>query len=242
MQITSGTTVAEVAVEIPVSMEVFERYGIDFCCGGQQPLTRLLAEKGLSVGDLMAEIERAQEAQADEDELHVDWARASLSDLLDHVVATHHAFLREQLPRAGDELTRVIAAHGERHPELHELGRVYGSLRQELEAHLTKEEQDLFPAIRVVEVQRREGGNGRDDAEVATLRAGLPELEQEHDQVGQALHGMHGLTGGFATPADACPTYSSLYRRLLLLETDIHRHVHLENNILIPAVRQLTAA
>lgn len=242
MHITSDTTVAEVAVSLPASLEVFERYGIDFCCGGQQPLEPMLVDRGLSVGDLLAEIERAAEAEQQEDDLHTDWAQASLSDLLDHVVGTHHLFLREQLPRAGDELTRVIAAHGERHPELHELGRVYGGLRQELEAHLTKEEQELFPAIRVVELQRRGGGHGQDGAQVAMLRAGLPELEEEHDRAGEALHAMHDLTGGFQTPADACTTYSSLFRRLLLLEADIHRHVHLENNILIPAVRRLTAA
>jgi regulator of cell morphogenesis and NO signaling len=243
MQITASSKVGEIAAKIPASISVFERYGVDFCCGGQQPLEQALAGTNLSLGDIVNEIEQAVVAQKDEDELHEDLSLLSPSGLVDHIEKAHHVFLREQLPRAGAELSTVIGVHGERHSELWEIGRVYDTLRGELEAHLLKEEQRLFPAIRALE-SRRQGDALSEERtpQEEDLVAGLRELEQEHDVAGEALHRLHELTFGFQPPPDACVTFSGLYRRLMALEADIHRHVHLENNILIPAIRDLLAA
>jgi regulator of cell morphogenesis and NO signaling len=242
MQITASTKVGDIAAHIPASLSVFERYGVDFCCGGQKPLQEALAEKGLSVGDLIVEIEQAQQAQKDEDELHEDWSLMSPGGLVDHIEHAHHSFLREQLPRAGAELATVIGVHGENHPELWEIGRIYDGMRKELEEHLLKEEQHLFPAIRELEKLRDSNGSEiRDSEQAQTLASGLKELEDEHDAVGEALHKIHDLTFNYQAPPDACMTFSGVYRRLMELEADVHRHVHLENNILIPAVRELIA-
>lgn len=243
MRITASTKVGDIAAHIPASLAVFERYGVDFCCGGQLPLEQAVAEKGLSLGDLINEIEQAVDAQLDEDSLHEDWSLVSPAGLMDHVEHTHHIFLREELPRAGQELSKVISVHGERHPELWDLGRIYDGLKNELEAHLLKEEQHLFPAIRALESKRQgDGGTSKGTPEEADLVQGLRELEEEHDRAGAALHEIRRLTTDFQTPADACMTYSNLYRRLMELEADIHRHVHLENNILIPSIREMMAA
>lgn len=241
MQITATTKVGDIATKVPASMTVFERYGVDFCCGGQRTLEEAVQERGLQVGDVLAEIERAVTAQEDEDELHQDWSLMSPAGLVDHIEQAHHSYLRNQLPRAGQEMTKVLGVHGPNHPELWEIGQIYETLRKSLEEHLVKEEQQFFPAIRELEAARN--ANRKTESITADrVLAGLKELEEEHDEVGGALHRLHDLTGGYKAPHDACPTYAGLYQRLLALEADIHRHVHLENNVLIPAVREVLAA
>jgi len=236
MDITSETTVGEVATKIPASMDVFERYNIDFCCGGQRLLTEVAAESGRSVGDLMAEITRAAEAEAEEDSVHLDWSLSAPDQLVDHVTQTHHRYLREHMPVIGMEMATVLRVHGENHPSLFELGRTYERLQFELSRHLDVEEADVFPLIRQF-TAHREGGGVQTGAGPGDLDRGLARLEQEHDVAGELLHEIRRLTDEFTTPADACATYGRLFRRLRELEADVHRHVHLENNILIPALR-----
>jgi regulator of cell morphogenesis and NO signaling len=242
MEITATTKIADIATKLPASIPVFERYGVDFCCGGQRSLEEAVKESGLQLGDLLVEIEQAEAARKDEDDLHEDWSLMSPGGLIDHVEKAHHTFLRDQLPRAGDELAKVIGVHGENHPELWEIGRVYDGLRHALEEHLLKEERQFFPAIRQLEAARGDtGGPGTESVAADRVLQGLRELEEEHDEAGEALHRLRDLTNGYSAPGDACVTFSGLYRRLLALEADIHRHIHLENNILIPAVRELLA-
>ncbi|MCZ7663900.1 MAG: DUF542 domain-containing protein [Thermoleophilia bacterium] len=125
MDITSATKVGDIATMVPAAIEVFERYGVDFCCNGKRPLDEALRGTGLSVGDILAEIERATEAQAQEDELHQDWSGYAPGTLADHIEATHHGYLRAELPKIGARMATVLSVHGERHPELFELGRLF---------------------------------------------------------------------------------------------------------------------
>ncbi len=240
MDITSATKVGDIATMVPAAIEVFERYGVDFCCNGKRPLDEALRGTGLSVGDILAEIERATEAQAQEDELHQDWSGYAPGTLADHIEATHHGYLRAELPKIGARMATVLSVHGERHPELFELGRLFEKLRRELDEHLAKEEQVVFPMLRTLDTEYEGSGPGSTRAWTPeALRAELASLEAEHGDVGDALKSIRGLTSNYQTPADACITYSTLYRELQGLEVDIHRHVHLENNILIPTVRTL---
>jgi regulator of cell morphogenesis and NO signaling len=243
MEINATTKIADIATKLPASMSVFERYGVDFCCGGQRSLEEALQDSGLQIGDVLVEIERAQAAERQEDDLHEDWSLMSPGGLVDHIEEAHHSFLRDQLPRAGAELSTVIGVHGEKHPELWEIGRVYDALKQRLESHLLREERHFFPAIRALEAVRSGDGEGTSEhAEAERVLEGLKELEDDHDDAGDALKRLRELTFSYQAPPDACPTFSGLYGRLLRLEADIHRHVHLENNILIPSVREMLAA
>lgn len=228
MHIDGTTRVGEIAARIPASIEIFERYGVDFCCHGDRPLAVALDGTGVSAGDILAEIARFSQAETAEERPHVDWTAASPSALADHIVETHHAYLDREMPRVGADLAKVISVHAQNHPELHEVGRVYGQLRAELEAHLRKEEADVFPRIKQL---------GPHDAPPAELLDLFDQIETEHDAAGEALHAIRGTTSNYQTPADACFTYNSLYRGLQALEADVHRHVHLENNVLIPGLR-----
>ena len=228
MNITGTSRVGEIAARLPASIEVFELYGVDFCCNGDRPLVEALSGTGVSAGAILAEIERAEQADVDEERLYVDWTAESPAALVDHIVETHHAFLERELPRVGADLAKVISVHGANHPELTELGRTYGRLRADLEGHLRKEEVQVFPLLKTL---------GAHDAPPAHLLDLLEQVEAEHDAVGAELHAMRGITSNYHTPPDACFTYSSLYRGLQALEADVHRHVHLENNVLLPGLR-----
>ena len=228
MDINGASRVGDIAARIPASIEVFERYGVDFCCDGDRPLTEALAGTGASVGGITAEIERAVDLERGQDRQYVDWIHESPATLADHIVETHHTFLEREMPRVGRDLAKVISVHGAHHPELIELGRVYGQLQAELEDHLRKEEEQVFPLLR---------GLGPNDAASPELLSLLEQLEDEHDGAGSALHAIRGITSNYRTPPDACFTYSTLYQKLQALEADVHRHVHLENNVLIPGLR-----
>jgi len=233
MNITSDTRVGDIATTIPASISVFERYGVDFCCGGDTPLSEALQGTGLSVGDILAEIESAASSIQAEDRLHEDWADRDPAALADHVEAVHHSYLRERIPAVGRKMATVLMVHGEAHPELFELGRLFEQLRLEIEEHLRTEEEVVFPAIRSLV---REVPTGSTEA---ALKDVLRNLEGEHDGVGKLLKAMRGITSSYQTPPGACATYGALFQDLQALEADIHRHVHLENNVMFSATRRL---
>ena len=229
MEITADTLVADIAAHHPRSIEVFERHGIDFCCGGRRALGEACRERGAAVEDVAVEIAAAAAREVPEDRVFTD---APLGALLDHIVSRYHAALREDLPRLGRMADKVAEVHGSRHPELRELSDVYRELRDELTPHLATEEQRVFPAVRRV---AEPGGTAED------VQRALHALEEEHDRAGVALARLRTLSGGFAVPEDGCATYRALYEGLARFERELHEHVHLENNVLFPRVVSLQA-
>jgi regulator of cell morphogenesis and NO signaling len=223
LKITAETLVADIAAHHPRSIEVFERHGIDFCCGGRRALGEACREHDASVETVAAEIAAAAAREVPEDRVFTD---APLGALLDHIVSRYHAALREDLPRLGRMADKVAEVHGARHPELHELARVYRGLRDELAPHLGVEEERVFPAVRRL----------AEAAEAEDVRGALHALEEEHDRAGTALARLRALSRGFAVPDDGCTTYRALYEGLVRFERELHEHVHLENNVLFPRV------
>jgi regulator of cell morphogenesis and NO signaling len=229
LEITAHTLVADIAAHHPRSIEVFERHGIDFCCGGRRSLGEACREHGARVEAVAAEIAAAAAREVPEDRVFTD---APLGALLDHIVSRYHAPLREDLPRLGRMADKVAEVHGARHPELHDLARAYRGLRDELEPHLGAEEERVFPAVR----RLAEAG-----AEAEDVQGALHGLEEEHDRAGAALARLRALSRGFAVPDDGCTTYRALYEGLVRFERELHEHVHLENNVLFPRVVSLRA-
>ncbi|MDF1703081.1 MAG: hemerythrin domain-containing protein, partial [Planctomycetota bacterium] len=156
-----------------------------------------------------------------------DWTRVPLDEVMDHIVNTHHAFLRRELPRLAQIVETVARVHGEAHGELAEVQLIFAALVDAIEPHLEQEETHVFPAIRA-----------RATTDPAKLEASLAELEADHDEVGQALHRLRALTKGFEQPEDACALYVQMLDGLVALERDMHAHVHLENEVLIRRARE----
>jgi regulator of cell morphogenesis and NO signaling len=158
MTITEQTTVGEVASAVPASVRVFQQFGIDFCCGGGKTLAQACTEKGVALDGVLAGVANAQ--IPNESAQTRDWSSSTLTALIDYILKTHHEYLYAEFPRLGAMLAKVIHVHGDKHPEsLYPLGKVYDGLRRELEEHMSKEENVLFPLIKQME-QARAGSGG----------------------------------------------------------------------------------
>jgi regulator of cell morphogenesis and NO signaling len=227
---TVTDTVREVVLANPAAIRVFEELGIDYCCGGEKPLREACAASRLSVEVVLARLEAAPLPQPLQEK---DWQREPLASLVEHIVSTHHAFVRGECPRLLDLLDKVCSAHGANHPELDRVRSTLEQLAEELKAHLLKEEQILFPYIVAAE-QASARGLSAPASCFGTVRTPVRMMMFEHDNAGQALRELRRLTNDYALPSDACLSYRTLYQALPAFETDLHRHIHLENNILFP--------
>lgn len=210
-------TISEIAAENPSSLRVFEKYEIDYCCGGKVRLADACAARGIPAAELERELEQAAAAKTPEER---DWNTAPLELLINHILETHHLYLKREMPRLHFLIGRVLAAHGANHGQvLLPLGETFDALQQELESHMAKEEMILFPAIR----------NG-----YRAIDQPVRVMEHEHDSAGRALAAMRRMTSDYTLPPEACNSYAALFHGLKELEADLHRHIHLENNILFP--------
>lgn len=235
MNITPDTRIAEVAAQNPATIRIFQRFAIDFCCGGKRPLSEVCAERHMTFGELRAALESAGEPGGPE----MPAPDASLTELVRFIVDKYHADLRGELPRLGQMVAKVIDAHGAKHPDvLPELGATFRELRAELEAHMVKEERVLFPYVERLETLDAEG-RGLPDSPFGSIQAPIGMMEHEHETVAQALVRLRELTAGYAPPADACNTFRGLYHGLAELEKALHEHIHLENNVLFPRAARL---
>lgn len=223
---TIETTVGDLVAQRPSRSRVFEKLGIDYCCGGKKSLSEACAAKGLDADIILTTLLAAEEGTSSDEQ---NWARAGLSDLADHIEKTHHAYLKTELPRLEQIIAKVLKAHGSHHPELAEVQRAFAALQAELVPHMFKEEQILFPAIRRLE---------QSDVPLAfpfgTVANPIRMMEHEHDTAGDALGQIRRETSDYRVPDDACNTYRAMLDGLLKLEQDLHRHIHKENNILFP--------
>ncbi|MFL6213076.1 MAG: iron-sulfur cluster repair di-iron protein [Blastocatellia bacterium] len=230
MTFQATKTVREIAVEMPAATRLFEKLGIDYCCGGGRPLTEACASAGLEIDKVVASLEQIGAAtQADAR----DWRTASLNDLITHINDTHHVFTREELGRIEPLLAKVSRVYGERRPELPRIEAIFLELKRELLPHLMKEEQVLFPYVRQLELAVA-GVTTRPASCFGTVQNPVRLMMMEHDAAGDMLRQLRELSNDFTPPADACVSYQTLYRALEELEQDLHQHIHLENNILFP--------
>lgn len=221
------TTVGAWVAQHPQTARVFEALKLDYCCGGGRSLAQACAERKLDAKNVFAQLEAA--VQADNQQSFVNWNEAPLAELCDHIEQSHHAYLHGELPRLSDLISKVVAAHADRYPELNEVQQVFGKLRQEMELHMMKEERVLFPAIRQME-QSTESLH----FPFGSVTNPIACMEHEHDSAGTALTRLRELTDDFQPPPDACGTYHVMLAALAQLESDMHQHVHKENNILFP--------
>ncbi len=240
--IDKDTTVRDVVVEHPESREVLESLGIDYCCGGGHTLADAAATAGIELEVVLQAVEqRLVAAELPQAEPERFWTQASLTELVDHIERTHHVFMKSMLPRLDDLFTKVVRAHGEHHGAmLRPLQATFNALRDEIEMHLMKEEQVLFPYIRQMEESVAETGIAP-PMHCGTVQNPIHQMEVEHENAGGALAKMRALTCDYALPDDACPTFSALFDGLREMEADLHQHIHLENNILFPRSVEMEA-
>jgi regulator of cell morphogenesis and NO signaling len=233
--IEPNKTVGQLVAERPSRARVFERFGIDYCCGGKTALGEACAERRLDTQKIVAALREADSKAAATDD--PDWTRAALSELIANILEKHHAYLQRELPRLAEIAVKVHEVHGARHPELADVRQTYNGLRAELEEHMMKEEQILFPLIKAMESSQT-----LEASHCGSVNNPIHVMKNEHDSAAAALARMRALTGDFTPPEDGCNTYRALLDGLAELEADLHQHIHKENNILFPRASELEAA
>lgn len=218
MVIDKERTIGELAVEHPLATRVFARHGIDFCCGGGKPLRIACETRNLDPDAVVEEIRKELAGSPDQGRR---WDEAPLDELIDHILRNYHEPLYEELPRLAGMAAKVYDVHKDKAEEtLRGILTTFRGLKAELDAHFAKEEQILFPMIR--------SGRG------FMAEGPISVMVHEHDGAGEALARLRELTNGYEVPAEACNTWRALWHGLAALETSLHEHIHLENNILFP--------
>jgi regulator of cell morphogenesis and NO signaling len=232
---TADTTVREIALENPAAIRVFEKFGIDYCCGGRKPLAQACEERALDSAAVLAALE---ESGAPAEASCTDWATAELGALCQHIVTVHHAYVRAEITRLSFFANKVVARHGAAHPELIRIQELTEEISNDMLQHMAKEEMVLFPYI--AQLERNIGECGPPSIGCfGTVQNPIRMMMAEHEAAGAIMAQIRGLTQGYTAPAGACPTYRGFFQALADFESDLHRHVHLENNILFPRAAEL---
>lgn len=227
-------TLASIVTEDHRTAAVFEKYNLDFCCRGKRSLKDACREQQVNPAEVLLDIEKTLETGGDNTD---DLAGKSLQDITSFITDTHHNYVRRESPLIDGYLQKVAGKHGGRHPELIRIAELFSAIREEMDLHMQKEEKILFPRIAEAETLWQKGQplymNG------TYISAPVAVMEQEHDHAGEMMAEIRELTRNYEAPADACTTYRLSFAALQQFEQDLHRHVHLENNILFPRAMKL---
>lgn len=233
MTLNAAKTVREFATETPNAARIFEKLGIDYCCGGSKPLEAACLQAKVPVEDVLRSLEDAGTPSVTTAGEAADFQSACLTDLIEHILAVHHGYVKQEVPRLQRLLAKVVAVHCPGHPELAAVQRTFAALSSELLSHMMKEEMMLFPYIQKVE-EAASYGTRAPQAPFGSISNPVHMMELEHESAGQALEEIRVLSGAYTPPESACFSYRTLYSALREFEADLHQHVHLENNILFP--------
>lgn len=214
---------------------IFKKHDIDFCCGGNEILKTICTKKALALDTIIEELKAVQSEPADRSQNYSAW---SLSFLADYIVNTHHTYLKENDEQIAAYARKIAAAHGAHHPEVIKIATIFDKITTDMAAHLKEEEEVLFPAIKRIDTAKI-NRTAPEENDLETIRLSLGKLLVEHEAIGNAVHEIHHLANSYFIPDDVCNTFVVTYQKLKEFEDDLHKHVHLENNILFPKAAQL---
>jgi regulator of cell morphogenesis and NO signaling len=206
--------------------KVMERYGLDFCCNGKRTLAEACTEKAIPIADVVNDLQSLVYTN----NYDTNFDEFSLTHLVDHIVNIHHHYVREQMPLIHTYLDKVNSKHGDRYPYMKQVAETFFLLCNDLEAHLKREEEIVFPIIKDLEANNSVNGE---------LTLVTDAMEDEHTVVGALLLEIRNETKNYQVPEQACTTFSILLHLLKEFETDLHKHVYLENHILFPKAKKL---
>ncbi len=234
----SNLSLAQIVTGDHRTAAVFEKYHLDFCCKGKRSLKQACAEQNIAIDDLLNELHNLSSNAVNGDRASFPFDKLGLPQLADYIVSTHHDYVKKEMPQLFAYMQKVASKHGGRHPELFKIFDLVATLKEELELHMQKEEDVLFPRIKEIEKKALEPEESA-RFNISSLRGPVTMMEQEHDHAGSLMEEIRTLSNNYEVPADACTTYKLAYTSLQAFEIDLHQHVHLENNILFPKAMEL---
>jgi regulator of cell morphogenesis and NO signaling len=221
-------TVAQIVAADYRAAGVFKKHGMDFCCGGKRPVIDACEKHGIDSQALINELNQVTMPIADS---QIDFGAWTPELLITYIQEMHHSYVKEAIPRISQFTQKVAMRHGETDPDLVEIHHTFVELGNEMMSHLADEDDRVFPAIRTF--------SKTGSSDVTEMREMLDELEQEHEHAGALMARLRVLTHGFNPPEWACNTFRVSFAELDGFEADLHKHVHLENNILFAKVERL---
>jgi len=228
MKESINVAVGLLVAEQPLRAAVFDRFGIDFCCGGKQTLLDACEKAGIRTAAVIADLAE-NDAHAAMQDVPDSWLNASLTELTNHIQQTHHAYLKLELPRLQALAEKVARVHGAKDSRLVEVVAVFSAMKQEIEQHTMKEDNILFPFMRQLDQ-----GKGIPKAPFGTVANPVRCMESEHNDAGEALMKLRVLTDQYVAPEGACTSWLALLAGLAHLDQDLRTHIHKENSILFP--------
>jgi regulator of cell morphogenesis and NO signaling len=228
-------TVGEIAASDVRKAEVFKKFGIEFCCGGNKTVEKACSDANICPDELDKALVKAV-ATIQKDPFQCNNYPPGL--LIDHIYEHHHLFFYQEHAVISAMLQKTVPHHSKRHPELLQVEESYYALANELKSHFLEEEELVFPLIRKIYEARRYD-EAIAAADIAQLETILQQMQGEHLEAGKMLANVSSLTNHYNPPAGACTTFKLLYHKLKRLEEDLHEHIHLENNILFTKALQL---
>lgn len=230
-------TVADIALTFPNSLEILNRYNLDYCCGGKKFFTKVCERAGLDAESIWQEIQLCVANQGSDSRMRFDTWEAPL--LIDFIVQHHHHYVRDSIPQIQALLDKVCHAHGDDSPFLVTVREEFNTLAKELLNHMPKEEEVLFPAIR--KLFANSASEFEANMKHSQLKAPIIIMEDEHEIAGRLIKSIRSLTNHYTPPAYACPSFKMTYIMLHQFDNDLMQHIHLENNILFPKITRKNA-
>ena len=227
MEININTSVGEIVKANFKTAQIFDKNKIDFCCGGGISLNEACKKSKVAINQLIPELEALTKVN-DPDSKYIDGLE--LNELCDYIEKRHHSYVSENIPFLQQKLQKLCDVHGENHPELFKVKELFDGAAGNLNEHMKKEEDVLFPYIRKMVTYKKELLNA--EGEFGALNKTIDLLDEEHKTEGERFENISALTSAYNCPPDGCGTYQVTYQTLKDFEKDLHRHIHLENNIL----------
>lgn len=229
-----NVSVGNIVAENFAAAKVFKKYGIDFCCHGDVALDKACADLEL----LPEEVIQALESQEADNKGSIPFASWPLDLLMDYILKIHHRGIRAQGPELLNLLEKVERVHGEAHPELHELKMLVSESLQDLEMHLQKEENVLFPYLYDL-YAAFEQGQRMEPMHCGTIANPIRVMKMEHEGEGNRYLHIIELTDHFSVPQDGCASYRLMMQELEAFVDALFEHIHLENNLLFPRFEEI---
>jgi regulator of cell morphogenesis and NO signaling len=236
MQETSSQTLSQIVTGNHRAAAVFEKYNLDFCCRGKRSLQQACEEKNISIEQVMGELETAS-IPGNGFAMGIAFDKLPLSVLAEYIQQTHHAYVKKEMPVIINYLHKIVSKHGERFPQMRRVLAAFTALKEEMDLHMEKEEVVLFPRIREIEKLGQERTENK--LSLSYLLSPINMMEQEHEHAGALLEEIRDLTNNYNPAGEICTTFRVCLDSLHAFETDLHQHVHLENNILFPGAIRL---
>lgn len=226
-------TLATIVTNNHATVPVLEKYDLDFCCKGKRTLADACTEKGLSIEAVAEELEKFTATSSTQ----MPFTEMTAEQLISYILIHHHFYVRQAMPAIIGHLEKVATKHGDRFPYMVEVLCLFRELNEEMTMHMHKEEVILFPRIKEITAQLE--AHQHSNVTPGYIAAPIQVMEQEHELAGDVLYKIRSLTNNYTPPADACTTFQVCLAELKAFEEDLHRHVHLENNLLFPLAEKM---